>query len=231
MKMRNLPLALFSHRTLALLRWDLHFLGVRLGNWLARRNPGRMLVRKGPVYLNLGSGPRGLADSHWINVDGYSDVNVHYCMDLNRRFPFSANAFDGIFCEHVFEHFDLEHGLVLMRECLRVLRSGACIRIVVPDAEKIIRTYFDSPSELMRRRPGQTSCAMEAVDSYLRQRYEHQCLYDWPLLEHQLRQAGFDPVLRAAYKQGKISKAIILDDEKYEWESLYVEALKPPHGN
>lgn len=227
MKKRSVLLSLFSHRTLALLRWDFHFLRVRLGNRLARRNPAKLIGTKRPLYLNLGSGPRGLADPQWVNVDGYPDANVHHCMDFNRPFPFPANSFDGIFCEHVFEHFDLEHGLALFRQCFRVLRPGGCIRIIVPDGEKVMRTYFDDPADLVKRRQSQTACAMEAVNSYFRQRYEHQCLYDWPLMEHQLRQAGFDSVLRASYKQGKVSQAILLDDQKYEWESLYVEGSKP----
>lgn len=230
MNKRKLLLALFSHRALALLLWDWHFLRVRFGNWITRRNPGARLSAKRPLYLNLGSGPRGLKDPRWFNVDGYPDANVQHCMDFNRPFPFLANSFDGIFCEHVFEHFDLEHGLPLFQECLRILRPGGCIRIIVPDGEKIMRTYFDDPADLVRRRKSQTNCAMEAVNSYFRQRYEHQCLYDWPLLEHQLRQAGYDPVLRVAYKQGQVSKAILLDDQKYEWESLYVEASKPSQG-
>ena len=50
---RKLPLFFFSHRTLALLRWDLHFLRVRLKNAILLRN--RTLYRQvarhnGPFY-------------------------------------------------------------------------------------------------------------------------------------------------------------------------------------
>lgn len=227
MKKQNLLLFLFSHRTLALLRWDFHFLRVRLRNFLSRQDPAKKMGTKRPLYLNLGSGPRGLADPHWVNVDGYPDMNVHHCMDFNKRFPFPDKSFEGIFCEHVFEHFDLEHGLAVFQQCIRVLRPGGCIRIIVPDGEKVMQTYFDDPSDLVKRRQSETGCAMEAVNSYFRQRYEHQCLYDWPLMEHQLRKAGFDPVMRTSYNQAQISREIMLDDQKYEWESLYVEASKP----
>lgn len=223
---RDLLLFFFSHRTLALLRWDVHFIRVRMGNWLARRNPAVLVGAKRPLYLNLGSGPRGLADAKWVNVDGYRDLNVHYVMDFSKPLPFPPDSFDGIFCEHVLEHFDLESGVTLLRQCFRVLRPGGCLRLVVPDGEKIMRSYFDSPGELVSRRQSQTQCAMEAVNSYFRQRYEHQCLYDWKLMEHQLRQAGFSEVLRASFRQSTLCSDIAIDDEKYEWESLYVEASK-----
>src|SRR5436309_1796939 len=53
--------------------------------------------RKTPTFLNLGSGPRGLADPHWINVDGFRDRNVHFLIDFNRRLPFPDRSFAGVF--------------------------------------------------------------------------------------------------------------------------------------
>jgi|SRR3989338_2205023 len=229
---RNVLLKILSHHTLALLRWDIHFIGVRAVNSLFSkeyqlRNKLRKL--KHPIYLNLGSGPRGLTSSNWINVDGYKDTNVMYCMDFNSRFPFEDNCFDGIFCEHVLEHFNIENGQRLLSECCRVLRPGGCLRIIVPDGEKIMKAYFDTPSELLERRSVNSSCAMEAVNSYFRQRYEHQIAYDEELLKYQFLLAGFSQVSRASFGNGKVSGAVIIDDKKYEWESLYMEAVKPAH--
>jgi hypothetical protein len=67
---------------------------------------------------------------------------------------------------------------------------------------------------------------MEIVNLYFRQRYEHQFVYDWPTIEKMLLRAGFGVVCRSAFGQGCHCSTVILDDEKYEWESLYVEALK-----
>jgi hypothetical protein len=63
--------------------------------------------------------------------------------------------------------------------------------LIVPDGEKIMRAYFDSPSELAARRGNGVGFAMNAVNSYFRQRYEHQFIYDWPILEHQFIRCGF----------------------------------------
>ena len=227
---RRLLLFTFSHRTLALIRWDLHFIWVRFTNVVLLKQRSllkRIAEAEGPIYLNLGSGPKGLSDRRWINVDGYRDTNVQYLLDFARHWPFPDSSLSGIFCEHVFEHFDMERGQTILRESLRVLQPGGCLRLIIPDGEKILQSYFDSPAELLVHRPGETPCIMEAVNSYFRQRYDHQWIYDWELLEHQLREAGFDQVARVRFGEATISKPVLLDDQAYAWESLYVEAAKP----
>jgi predicted SAM-dependent methyltransferase len=226
---RRLLLALFGHRTLALLRWDLQLLQVRIRNVLLRKETElqhRIASSAGPLYMNLGSGPRGLRDDCWINVDGYSDVNVDYMMDFTRKWPFPENSLDGIFCEHVFEHFDYNEGQQLLKQSLRALRPGGTLRIIVPDGRKILETYCRNPKELLVHRDVETRTPMDAVNSWFRQRYEHQFTYDFETLQEQLKRAGFQDVAEVSFKVGR-SKPLILDDEKYEWESLYVEATKP----
>jgi predicted SAM-dependent methyltransferase len=147
--------------------------------------------------------------------------------DFSRGLPFPAGGFSGIFCEHVLEHFDLEQGLDLLKECFRVLRPRGCLRLIVPDGETIIRSYLESPAELVARRNNGSPFAIDAVNSYFRQRYEHQYIYDWPMLVHQLEAAGFGEVRRVAYGQAVAVPELLLDDETYAWESLYVEAVKP----
>lgn len=226
---RKILLHYFSHHTLALLRWDLHFLRIRIVNFLLTKGKLNWKLNKlgRPLYLNLGSGSRGVQDAAWLNVDGYQNTNVDFLMDFNRTFPFPDNSFDGIFCEHVLEHFTIADGQRLLRECWRVLHPGGCIRIIVPDGVKIMRAYFDNPEDLIRRREEYNFCAMETVNSYFRQRYEHQIAYDAELLERQFLRAGFDNVATVSFRNGEVSRAVILDHERYEWESLYMEARKP----
>jgi len=98
-RVRNLLLFLFSHRLLALARWDLHFLRIRIRNALTlqRRRLRRFVAtRQRPVFLNLGSGPRGMDEPHWVNVDGFRDRHVHFELDFSRPLPFDDNSFDGV---------------------------------------------------------------------------------------------------------------------------------------
>jgi predicted SAM-dependent methyltransferase len=148
-------------------------------------------------------------------------------MDISRGLPFQNGSFDGVFCEHVLEHFSLDDGERIMREVVRILRPGGCARIVVPDAELIMQQYFSAPSEIISRR-GNGDCndtPMVIINSYFHQRYEHQFLYDWMTLEAMLRRAGFHEIMRTSFGSAARCSAIVLDAPKYEWESLYVEAL------
>jgi predicted SAM-dependent methyltransferase len=229
--MSKLLLWLFSHRFLAIGRWDIHFLLLRLGNALTRqrtRIAAFMASRRPPRYLNVGSGPRGLDDVHWVNVDGFADKNVHFLIDISRALPFPDGSFDGAFCEHVLEHFSLDDGVKISHEIKRILRPGGVFRVIVPNAEYVVRMYLEKPRELIAYRgsgdAGET--AMEIVNSFFRQRYEHQFLYDWTTMEKMLLNAGFDKVSRARFGVSVYLQAIALDDAKYELESLYVEALK-----
>jgi predicted SAM-dependent methyltransferase len=228
--LRKAILSVVSHRSAATLRWDFHFLRIR---FLARargvrdRISAQIASSPRPLYLNLGSGPRGLASPHWINVDGYPDVNVQHLVDLARPLPIADNMLDGIFSEHVQEHFSLEDGIGLLKECHRVLVPGGWLRLVMPDAERIVKTYLENPAELMQHRPVPSMRPMEAVNAYFRQRYEHQCLYDFDLASHAFSEAGFTDITRADFGTGACPRDLILDDPKYAWESLYVDARKP----
>lgn len=228
--LRRALLSVVSHRTAALLRWDLHFLGIRSSSKLGRVRASiakDVAVRPRPLFLNLGSGPRGSASEHWLNVDGFRDVNVHQVVDFSRPLPIPDETMDGVFSEHVQEHFTLEEGIALLKECHRVLVPGGWLRLIMPDAELVLRTYFDDPQTLVKHRPVASSQPMEAVNSYFRQRYEHQCLYDFALAKYACEAAGLADVSRVACGEGKGPSALILDDPVYNWESLYVEAIKP----
>jgi predicted SAM-dependent methyltransferase len=222
-------LRLFSHRFLAIARWDLYFLRLRAWNtltWQRARIRSSISKQERPIFLNLGSGPRGVADAHWVNVDGFPDENVHYLVDFGRPLPLPSESFDGVFCEHVIEHFSLEDGERIAREIHRVLRRGGCFRIIVPDAELALQRYFDAPDEMVAWRGTGAETPMEIVNLYFRQRYEHQFLYDWATIERMLCRAGFAAVCRSTFGHGYHCPSVILDDKKYEWESLYVEARK-----
>ncbi len=203
---------------------------IRLFNTLFFRNKRlhKLVQTDGtPVYLNLGSGPRGLSENNWVNIDGFMDKNVQYVCDFNRKLPFNNDSFDAIFCEHVIEHFDFEHGKNLLNECRRILKPGGVIRIIVPDGETIIKGYLNKPETIIKYKTPTSKTAMGAVNIWFYQRYEHQCIYDFDYLKYLLKSINFSRIEKSGFKFSALSpEAILLDDEKYNWESLYVDALK-----
>lgn len=59
-----------------------------------------------------------------------------WSMDITRPFRCPDRCVDGIFTQHTLEHISPRQVLEVLRECHRVLKPGACMRVVVPDAER-----------------------------------------------------------------------------------------------
>jgi SAM-dependent methyltransferase len=96
--------------------------------------------------LNLGCGTH--RHPAWRNLDllpGASDVEQH---DLRRPLPFQDASFDAVYHSHVLEHLTPDDGERLLQECVRVLRPGGILRIVVPDLEAIARAYIAAVDRL-----------------------------------------------------------------------------------
>jgi len=124
----------------------------------------------GHAYLNLGSSTR--CAPQWNNLDfswivrlaGYPRLAAilhryeflsedRYARirsvgskiiqwNLRKGIPFSDASFDGVYHSHLLEHMDREVAPMLLRECLRVLKPGAILRVVVPDLELLTRRYL-----------------------------------------------------------------------------------------
>jgi SAM-dependent methyltransferase len=56
--------------------------------------------------------------------------------------PFESSSFDLVYTSHVLEHFLPRDANRFVKECLRIMRSGAILRLVVPDLELIVRSYL-----------------------------------------------------------------------------------------
>ena len=90
--------------------------------------------------LNVGCGQRFHAD--WVNVDLMPvDKAVQSC-DISKGLPFDDGQFDAVYHSHVLEHLEPDAGRDLLTECLRVLKPGGVVRIVVPDLEQIASLYL-----------------------------------------------------------------------------------------
>ncbi|MBD2291847.1 methyltransferase domain-containing protein [Microcystis wesenbergii FACHB-1317] len=114
-------------------------------------------------YLNLGCGSR--FHPKWINLDFIaSDVTI-ITYDLNKGIPYPDHSIDMVYHSHVLEHFTQKQGEFFLQECYRVLKPQGIIRVVVPDLEKIARSY------------------LEALEKVLTGDQEWESRYYWILLE------------------------------------------------
>jgi predicted SAM-dependent methyltransferase len=120
--------------------------------------------------LNLGCGYPRIEGEEWVNLDTLkaqlppgSPELANLCAeqnyvehDLSQPLPFQDNEFDGVLASHVFEHFDAQEGLRIMRECHRVLKSGGVLLVSVPDASYFRKVYPEDRVANWPRLFGQT---------------------------------------------------------------------------
>ena len=91
--------------------------------------------------LNIGCGDHYHAD--WCNLEIASPDPKVILHDIRRGLPFEDGYFDAVYHSHVLEHLTAEVGEHFLYECLRVLRPGGVLRIVVPDLETIASLYLE----------------------------------------------------------------------------------------
>ncbi len=99
-------------------------------------------------YLNIGCGDRFHPD--WVNVDFIARGSSVIPHNLLKGLPFESNSFDVVYHSHLLEHFSKEDGVVLIRECYRVLKTGGVLRVAVPDLEQIAAQYLRNLNAVTR---------------------------------------------------------------------------------
>lgn len=104
-------------------------------------------------YLNVGCGSQFHKD--WVNIDMTSNSMDVIAANVLNRIPFPDNSFDVVYHSQVLEHIPKERARKFIEECLRVLKPGGIIRVVVPDLENIVDEYrkwlnenLEKPNEL-----------------------------------------------------------------------------------
>ena len=120
------------------------------------------------VKINLGSGFVGLRD--WINYDNsiVARISKHKWLlnilvnlgflpkkfaevkwppittqDCRKNIPLKDNSVDFVYTSHFLEHLYRFETIRVIKECFRVMKSGATIRIALPDMDKIIKLYLN----------------------------------------------------------------------------------------
>jgi predicted SAM-dependent methyltransferase len=144
-----------------------------------------------PLKLNLGCGE--VFFKGWVNVDYDCAHKANLIWDLTQPLPLPNGSCSLIYSEHVMEHFTVEDGLKIFRECHRLLEPGGTLRVAMPDLARCVEAYVgDSWRPDFQRweelRSVKTRC--EALNVALR-RWGHLWLYDREELHRRLGEAGF----------------------------------------
>ena len=99
------------------------------------------IKKRDHIFLELGSGAKK-GNGEWVTLDRIGACDIWH--DLSKGIPFGDNSIERIYSSHLFEHFNSEAGLKLLKECMRVLKDGGEFSIAVPDASLYIRAYVNN---------------------------------------------------------------------------------------
>lgn len=192
---------------------------------------------EGPIRANVGCGTRPTRG--WINLDISKDPGLIF-WDCRKNLPFHDATVEAIYSEHFFEHLDLEtEAKPFLRECMRCLRPGGVLRLVVPDAGAYLAMYGGSWDGLAAVRPlrkngsgyydhwldSSYATQMQFMNAIFRQKGEHKYAYDAETLSLMLREAGFTRITQQQYGVS-LDPKMAPDSLDRSAESLYVEAVK-----
>jgi predicted SAM-dependent methyltransferase len=106
-----------------------------------------------------------------------------------------------------------------------VLRPGGVVRIVVPDAGKLLRSYVEGGRGFIEQTRAGRPTPMTAVNE-LFYWYRHCWLYDAETLTLALEAAGFAQAREREFGASALPGARP-DTPERQAESLYVEAIRP----
>lgn len=171
------------------------------------------------MKLHLGCGPN--YQQGWLNLDIDSPC-ADMLHDLRLPLPFASGSVDYIYNEHFIEHITLEHSLIFLKECRRVLKNGGVFRTSTPDLRWLIAQYISGSVEEWRDVNWTPSSSCQLVNEGMRS-WGHQFLYDRDELFAVLRAAGFHSVAEADWCESKHAELCNMESRPYHHE-LIVEA-------
>jgi len=167
---------------------------------ITRTRISRRLQRNSdPPLVDIGCG--SAVSPGWWGIDYRRHGADVYYADLRDPLPFPQSSVAGILAEHVIEHLFFDDLPRLLAECHRVLRQGAPIRIVSPDARKIARLVLSPESReaqdlvaedhRVHHWPRTEISAMRTANRLSHQWGQHISLVDPHLVIEMLTHAGF----------------------------------------
>jgi len=168
----------------------------------------RYLSESASPRLYLGAGTASL--SGWLCTDiRPSSPDIVY-LDMTQPFPLPDASFEYVYSEHSIEHVPHRAGIVMLRECRRVLKTEGVLRIATPDLNVLLalrdsgqgaqREYIEWISGMTRIEP----TAISVINNAFREwGHKDGFLYDEETLIRSLREAGFSRVERVGYNESR----------------------------
>src|SRR5579859_7956373 len=101
------------------------------------------------MKVNVGCG--GWPLPGFVNLDNREGTAANIMADAGQSnpsvfLPFLDSSLDEIYAGHLLEHLEPIQGDWFLKECLRVLKSGGLLGVVVPDMKAVFSRYINGPT-------------------------------------------------------------------------------------
>jgi predicted SAM-dependent methyltransferase len=190
----------------------------------AEREIREVITAMGIVRLHWGCGSTPVPG--WINSDRRNLPGVDVVCDIRGGLPLESDSIDYAVSVHALQEVPYPDLTPVLQELRRVLKQDGFLRLVLPDRDKGIqaylrndRDYFLIPDEEIESIGGKFIVQLLW--------YGHsRTLFTYDFVEELLFKAGFDRVSRCRYKETGSAHPDIVELDRREQESLFVEAIK-----
>lgn len=169
----------------------------------------------------------------WINIDilplaDFAKDNWYkfHQADIRNGLPFLDNTVDLIYSSHTLEHLTREEGKKVLIECMRIMKPGAVMRVILPDAELLNNKYRDKTLGDLDEINDGCELAKSQSDKLWSVLFEgHRTAYDWDAIADLANEVGFK-IERKNFREGheQILKETL---DMMPCISLYVELTRP----
>jgi hypothetical protein len=109
----------------------------------ADRTPQRVIQDTAmPRFLNIACGATYVRSTDWENIDYVPHGGFVRQSDILENITASETKYDVIYCSHFIEHIPPEKVHPFLIRCKSLMKEDSIFRIVVPDAELLLREYL-----------------------------------------------------------------------------------------
>lgn len=151
--------------------------------------------------------------------------------DIITGLPVAPESVSLLYSSHVLEHLSLSDLRVALQNCRKILASGGCFRMVLPDLEYLIDSYRrdDSPAAAVRfmqdtllGQERRTRGLPDFVRDWLGDS-RHLWMWDFRSMQHELHVAGFTRIRRAEHNDSEFSGFRLVEHPDRWKNSLGIE--------
>lgn len=200
---------------------------------LEKGPPNPPTLNDGLIKLNIGSFIT-MFHHNWINIDihdlhKWAEAHQYKFQqhDARQHFNLPNESVDMIYSSHFLEHLNYTDGENFLKECYRMMKPQATMRIIVPDTQILINMYnHKSLTELDEINKECSEIPYQAGKFWTLLTSGHAAAYDCDTLHGILKKIGFKTILLQGFRESISNKMKIETLDLLPTISLYIDVIK-----